>query len=175
MPIAKFHETDRGILTLMGMCLMCVQSAERSLKLALNTVFEEDESAAEKIIVEIAEARKPTLGHFLKELRKRVTLERGFREGLYRFLRYRNIFIHNLKEAPGGWNLKTARGREAAYLFLGELLLMSGTVQAVFLSAVTISSREKLGKDLIENNQLLALMEEQFGPHARKLITGRIK
>jgi hypothetical protein len=171
--MSRPYDSKEGILACMGMCLLCVQWAERALEMALSTVFEK-QAAAEKAMLEIVEGQKPTLGYFLKELRKRVKLERAFREKLYRFLECRNIFIHSLKEAPGGWDLDTAEGRKRAYLFLAELGVMAFAVQAVFLSAVTISAREELGEDITEESKLVPMIEKHFGSSARKMLAARI-
>jgi hypothetical protein len=170
--MSRLYESKEGMLQGIGMCLMCVQSAERALEMALSTVFEK-QAAAEKAMLEIVEGQKPTLGYFLKELRKRVKLEREFRDKLYRFLEYRNMFIHDLKEAPGGWDLDTAEGRKRAYVFLAELGLMAFAVQAVFLSAVTISAREELGEDITDESELVAMIERHFGASARKMLAAR--
>jgi hypothetical protein len=165
----RFQDSEEGMLTAVGLCLMIVQAAERALQFSLNTIFE-DEVAAQRAMLELVEGQKPTLGYFLKELRTRVKLERTFKDKLYRFLKLRNIFIHNVKEVPGGWNLKTVEGRQVAFEFLVELILLAAALQSLFLTAATIASREEIGVDIAEGNQLVAMAERLLGPTARRLL-----
>jgi hypothetical protein len=118
--------------------------------------------------------RKRTLGDFLKELRKLARIEPQFKNKLYRFLTMRNTFIHNLSEVPG-WDVRTEEGREVATKFLSELLALAFEVSGVFMSLFTVSAREELGENIIEGNQLMSLIEKQFGPIARKILAARIR
>jgi hypothetical protein len=170
--MSKFSDSKQGIMTLMGMSLLAVQSAERALGMALNTVFAEP-SSAQKAKVEIMEGQRPTLGYFIRQLRGRVKLERAFTNKLYRFLELRNIFVHDLKEIPGGWDLKTQAGRERAHLFLGELLFMAGATQAVFVTAVTISAKEDFGEDITDGHELIVMVEKAVGPFVRRMLAAR--
>jgi hypothetical protein len=170
--MSKFYDSKQGIMTLIGMCLLTVQSAERALEMALDTVFAE-RSSAQKAKVEIIEGQRTTLGYFIRQLRSRVKLERSFKNKLYRFLELRNIFVHDVKEISGGWDLKTQSGRKRAYLFLGELLFIAGAAQAVFIAAVTISARDDFGADITDGNELIAMVEKAVQPFVRRMLAAR--
>jgi hypothetical protein len=84
----------------------------------------------------------------------------------------RNAFVHNLPEVPG-FGLSTEEGREATAKFLVELLGLALGMTGVFTSLLTVSGKGKFRKDLIEGNRLISLMQEHFGPTARKILAGR--
>jgi hypothetical protein len=99
--MSKKGSLDRETLTdlgLIGMCLLSVQQAERVLSAAVETILDRpDLNLAEQSQVK----QKQTLGDFLKRLKRRVKLEYGLKERLFKFLEMRNKFVHNLSEVPG--------------------------------------------------------------------------
>jgi hypothetical protein len=159
---------------LMGVCLLYVQQAERALASAVGSVLMDPTLTTAKLMGQTEPERKRTLGDFLKELRKLARIEPQFKNKLYRFLTMRNTFIHNLSEVPG-WDVRTEEGREVATKFLSELLALAFEVSGVFMSLFTVSAREELGENIIEGNQLMSLIEKQFGPIARKILAARIR
>jgi hypothetical protein len=56
---------------------------------------------------------------------------------------------------------------------LAELLVLAFGMIGVFTSLFTVSAKEEFGEDLIEGNRLISLMQEHFGPTARKILAGR--
>jgi hypothetical protein len=97
--------------------------------------------------------RRKTLGDFVGELKKRVVLERGFRDRLYRFLNMRNTFIHNFS-AVSGSNLRSEKDRELATAFVIELTALSLFLIGVFMSLFTISAREEFGASYSQRTML---------------------
>ena len=99
---------------LMGVCLLHVQQAERVLAGAVELVLNDQTLAPAKLMEQTESEQKRTLGKVLKELRKRATIERKFRNKLYRFWEMRNTFIHNLSGLPG-LDLKICRRARGSY------------------------------------------------------------
>jgi hypothetical protein len=86
----------------------------------------------------------------------------------------RNSFVHDLSEVPG-WDLSTEEGIKVAWEFLIELAALAVTVTGVFMTLFTVSARERFGAELIEGNRQMSLLEEHFGPTARKILAGRYR
>lgn len=158
----------------MGMCLLSVQKAEQALQFVVRKVLKDP-------TLELSEQsefkQKETLGVFLKKLERRVKLEPKIERRLYHFLRIRNKFIHNADEIPR-WNLKTKAGREAAGLFMAELLQASMAISALMAMLSAEFLKEKLGPEWIgdETEEELALwkaLERNFGPMARRMLNAR--
>jgi hypothetical protein len=167
---------DRELQTyaLMGVCLLHVQLAERVLAGAVESVLGDRTLTGAKLMEQTEYERKRTLGDFLKELRRCARIEPKFNDKLWRFLKMRNTFVHNLSEVPG-WNPTTEEGRKVATEFLAELLALALGVTGVSISLFTVSAREEFGEDLIEGNRLVSQLEEHFGSTARKILAGRYR
>jgi hypothetical protein len=149
-----------------------VQLAERVLASAVEAVLDDPTLTAARLMEQTERERKRTLGDFLKELRRRARIEHEFNQKLWRFLKMRNTFVHNLSEIPG-CDLSTEKGREIVIKYLVELIALAVNVTGVFLSLFTVSAREEFGEVLIEGNLLMSQVEELFGPTARKILARR--
>jgi hypothetical protein len=66
--MSRFQDSEEGMYTLMGMCLLMVQSAERGLEMALETVFS-DKAMRRTTKMEILEGSKATLGFLAGKVR----------------------------------------------------------------------------------------------------------
>ncbi len=164
---------------LIGVCLLHVQLAERVLAGGVELVLQDPTLTAAKLLEQTEPERKRTLGDFLRGLKSRAKIEAKFKDKLYRFLRMRNTFVHNLSEVPG-WNLRTKEGRKVATEFLIELTMLAFGVTGVFMSLFAVSTKEDFGKDLlregsVEEKRLISILETHFGPTARKILAGRYR
>jgi hypothetical protein len=172
--MSNARKAELHIYSLIGVTLLHVQLAERALGETVKLVLKDRTLTPSKLMELTEPERKKTLGDFLKELKTRTRLETAFKDKLYRFLKMRNTFIHNISELPG-WDVKTDAGREKGIEFLAELLHLALTVTGVFTSLFAISARDELGEELFEGNRLVRLMEEHFGSTARKILAARIR
>jgi hypothetical protein len=162
-------------LQIMGASLLMVQLAERWLAMAVETVLKDPTLTVDKLMGQTEQERNRTLGEFLWQLKKSVRLEPKFKEDLYRFLKLRNTFVHNLSEVPGGFKLTTEKGREGAMEFLAELLALAMLIAGVFVSVMKVSGRVKADEASTDAKRLFSMMEEHFGPAARKILAGRTR
>lgn len=121
--------------------------------------------------------RKRTLGEFLKELKTWTNIEPKFKDSLYRFLKMRNIFVHNVDEVPG-WNLDTQQGRKIANVFLRELCMLAAFVASVFLTLPAVRAKMDFGKEVkgsAAHQRAMNLLEKHFGSVAREILEGRYR
>lgn len=173
--MSRDQDAQIRTLALIGVCHLVVQQAERVLAGAVEVVLKDP--TAPKLMEQTEYERNRTLGAVLKELKSRARVKPKFKDKLYRFLKMRNTFVHNVNEAPG-WNLSTDEGARVAAEFIVELLMLAFTVTGVFMCLFTVSAKEDLGEDLmegVEGRQLIDLLEEHFGPTARKILSGRYR
>ena len=170
--MARDQDPKLIIYSLMGVCLLHVQLAERVLAGAVESVLDDRKLTVARFMEQTERERKRTLGDFLKELRSRTKVEPKFNQKLWRFFRMRNAFVHDFSEIPG-WDLSTERGREIAIEYLVELIALALNVTGVFLSLFTVSAREDFGEELVEGNLLMDKIEKLFAPTARKILAGR--
>lgn len=177
--MSKKGSLDRETLTLMGligMCLLCIQQAERVLSAAVETILDRpDLNLAEQSEVK----QKQTLGDFLKRLKGRVKLEYGLKERLFKFLAMRNTFVHSLSEVPG-WDLETEEGRKVARMFIGELAFTALAITSLFTTLFSVSAKDDLGVDLFKEDEKqirerVEVLEKYFGTQARKILAGRYR
>lgn len=168
------HDRDRvqiRLFALIGLALLYAQQVERAIEFILNTVLKDTSVTIESLTSDAEKEGTRSLGYFMRELRKRTRIDRAFNQKLYRFLKMRNTFVHNLSEVPG-WNLDTEEGQEASARFLFELISLSLGITGVLASLLTISMREEFGEELAEGNQILAFLEKSHGETARGLFLG---
>ena len=131
------RKSELTTLSLIGVCLLSVQQAERVLAGAVEHVLDRPDL---KLMEQTEIERKQTLGDFIRRLKKRVKIERTLKDKLYCFLNLKNTFVHNLSEVPG-WDLKTERGRKVAWTFLMELIFISQATTALFGTLYNVSAR----------------------------------
>jgi hypothetical protein len=167
---------DRKTLELIGMCLLSVQQAEHAISSAVESILDRPDL----MLTEQSEfERKQALGDFLKRLKRRVKVEYGLKERLFRFLEMRNTFVHNLSEVPG-WDLNTEEGRKVARMFLAELAVTAIAITLLFTTLFSVSAKDEYGKDLFtqeekREHEMIELMEKHFGATARKILAGRYR
>ena len=122
---------QESVLAEIGMALLSVQHTESLLRFTLRYPL----SGPKGVTLETLERsetalKKNTLGQFLRVLKDRVDLDDEFGLALDRFLNARNVFAHRLDDVPG-WDLRSKEGRDAAHVFLTELIR-----SATFISKV---------------------------------------
>lgn len=167
---------DEETTALIGMCLLCVQLAERMISGVVEQVLDRRDLNLTELS---AFERKQTLGDLLKRLKHRVKIEHRVKEKLFKFLEMRNTFVHNLSEVPG-WDLKTEAGREVAKLFLVELMIRSLALTALCGTIFAVSAKDDFNEDLFsdaneEQRRLRQIIEAHYGPLARKILAGRYR
>jgi len=111
-----------------GVCLACVQQAERALQTALGTVLGNEYS---KLVDQSEPEKKQTLGDFIRKLKQRFKLPIRVKDDLYTFLSMRNQLVHEFK-----FGFQTEDGRTEARPFLLELtaraISVTGLLVAIF-------------------------------------------
>lgn len=157
-----------------GLCLLCVQQAERILQTSVNTVLDDPHI---RLIEQTESERKQTLGNFLRKLRRRVRLEAKVRERLYKFLNMRNKFVHELSDIRD-FDLRKEDGRQAAMEFVVELTFLALSTTILFATVFSVWAKDTYNKEFFEvegaeAKQLLAMFEERFGETARKILAGK--
>jgi hypothetical protein len=163
--------------TYVGLCLGCVQQAERALQVAIQTVLD-DETV--KLAEQSEPERKQTLGDFLKKLKRRVKLPITVKDRLYAFLRMRNQLVHEFD-----FELSTEEGNTAARLFLLELIFTAISISGLMVAVFQVWAKDQHGEDFYTEDffkadaeqhlQLVKLFEDKFGDIAREILAGRNK
>jgi len=155
-----------------GICLLCVQQAEKALQSAIQTVLENE---SVKLLEQSEPERKQTLGDFLKKLKRRVKLPLHVKENLYTFLKMRNRLVHGFD-----FELRTEHGSEAAKLFLLELSLRALGTTGLVTALFQVWARDEHDTEFFEvedehTRQIIKTFEKQFGSMAREILAGRSK
>jgi hypothetical protein len=166
-----------GTFTYVGLCLSCVQQAERALQATIQTVLD-DENV--KLAEQSEPERKQTLGDFLKKLKRRAKLPITVKDRLYAFLRMRNRLVHEFD-----FDLSTEEGNTAARLFLLELTLAAISISGLMVAIFQVWAKDHHGEDFYTEDffkteakqhlQLVKLFEDKFGGIAREILAGRNK
>lgn len=161
-------------LAYIGLCLLCVQQAERALQSAIETVLENPEM---KLLEQSDSNRKETLGIFLRKLKRRVNLPPRLKERLYEFLENRNRFIHDYSSIPGAKE-KTAEGQEPAKLLVIDLMLTAVSITGLMVAVFQAWARDEHDTEFFEiedqqTQQLIKMFKTTFGSLAREILTGR--
>jgi hypothetical protein len=140
---------QKHMLTWIGMTLLRIQSVEKTIQLCVTYVFPKTpiHKLSISALCERTEyLRTKTVGYLLKELRTRVGIDDTFEDVLKKFLKMRNMFIHNVYEITG-WSLDSDDGLAIARDFVSELLRLSGIVEGVFVG-LTRSWQEENNMEL---------------------------
>jgi hypothetical protein len=88
---------QKEVLEAMGVALFMLQSAEKVIRLCTTFVLQKSSPLTLDLLQQQEESeRAKTLGYFLSELRKRVSVHESFDSLLTDFLNNRNDFIHDL-------------------------------------------------------------------------------
>jgi hypothetical protein len=104
----------QDLLLAVGLTLLTIQAAEKALKLCLPRLVPKvfpkdlDEFLSEERLPRAIKLQVVTA------LRRNVKVEAGFEMVLLKFLRARNMFVHNAEDIPG-WNLNTPEGLRGAF------------------------------------------------------------
>jgi hypothetical protein len=131
--------TAREILESIGVILIAVQGAEKTIDLALTFVFQgEERLTLQKLERLKAAERSRTLGRLLQQLRERVELSPEFDVLLTQFLSDRNTFIYRILEVPG-FDLSTREGINAATAFLSRFFSETQRVLSILAKAPGVS------------------------------------
>ncbi|WOH50560.1 hypothetical protein [Bradyrhizobium sp. sBnM-33] len=167
-------EAEIRVYTYIGLCLLCIQQAERLLQKSIDTVLDNPDI---RLLEQTELERKQTLGNFLRRLRRRVRLEPDVRDRLYKFLDMRNKFVHELSDIPG-FDLRTEDGRQLAMEFIIELTFLALSTTILFATLYSVWAKDTYNEEFFEvegteAKQLLAMFEERFGTTARTILAGR--
>jgi hypothetical protein len=176
----KWPSPEMRLFAGIGACLAVVQTAERALQSAIETVLDNPNA---RLLEQSEPLRKQTLGDFLKKLKRRVNLPTQVKDKLYAFLKMRNQLVHDFSEIPG-WNLRTEEGREAAELFLFELASAAISITGLCTAVFQVWARDECDKEFFgekflevqseETRQIVKLFEKQFGKLARDILAARV-
>ena len=165
-------EKDLRFYSLIGVCLLYVQRAESLIEGAIDTVLADKTKVP--LLAQAEPEQRRTLGALLKELKGRAKVDHNFKETLYRFLKLRNTFIHNISEIPGSTS-RSEEGRAAITRMVLELIVLSFNITGVFVTLLNVGSRDEFGEDLIERNAIIELLEKHYGEIARQIWSARVK
>jgi len=160
-------EKNKDVLTLMGLVLLQLQTAEKLIRFCMTFVFQKNSSPLTIDILKNQEQseRKKTIGFFLKELRKHVSIHESFDKLLVDFLNNRNDFIHDLSRVQN-FDLYSSDNAQEAKQFLYTLFGQTDKVVKVF-SGLIMSWQEQCmpnsiqftQKKLSENTELFSEIE----------------
>jgi hypothetical protein len=110
------------LLSRMGVALLEIQQTERALKMCIGHFLPKNpEMTAAMVSAQVKAERRKTLGYFLAELRKRITVQPYFDELLTRFLDNRNGFAHDFLRVPNV-SLQTEQGVRVGIDFVKNLI-----------------------------------------------------
>jgi hypothetical protein len=170
----RLDPKEQVVLERIGMCLLIVQQAERAISDVVEKIFDRRHV---DFATQSASEKKQTLGDILMRLKKSASIEHRVKEKLFRFLEMRNILAHDLSKVSG-WNLKTEEGRNAAKVFLNELIVASAAVTALCVTLFAVWAKDDCGEDLFDGEEsevreIVRILEARFGPMARKIMAGR--
>lgn len=170
---SKDQEAFLNMLKWVGMCLLQVQTAERTLETAIEAVLDDPEA---DLMDQTAPQQKQTLGAFIRKLRRRVKVEPALKDKLYRFLEMRNKFVHNVREIEG-WNLNTEEGRKIAAGFLSELIVAAMSISLLMATLITKYARQVSPdfQETDEQREFANALEEHFGLKAQVLLDARYR
>jgi len=171
----EYSQSD--LLEAIGIILIALQAAEKSVNFALIFVFQDGNALTlEKIERLKAEEKSRTLGRLLGQLKRRVELAPDFEEMLSQFLDDRNVFIHRIDDTPG-FDLTTSNGRKAAAIFLSRLYAETKSVLHIFFTFIRAWQEQLRGTKfevpeilatewpfLEEIEKLLPVVETYVGP-----------
>lgn len=134
----------KEVLEAIGVALLLLQTAEKVIKLCTTFVFQRSSPLTLDLLQQQEEAeRTKTMGYFLSELRKRVSVHESFDTVLRDFLKNRNDFIHDLSRVPH-WDFHTAETATEAKRFVLSLIQQTETVLKVF-AALVLAWQEQAG------------------------------
>jgi hypothetical protein len=134
----------REVLEAIGVALLLLQTAEKVIRLCATFVFPKKSPVTLELLQQQEEAeRTKTLGYFLSELRKRVSVHESFDALLKGFLKNRNDFIHDLSRVPT-WDIETPETAIEAKQFVFKLIQQTEEVLKVF-SGVVLAWQEQVG------------------------------
>jgi hypothetical protein len=129
-------EDEKDILLRMGIALLQIQLTEGLIRSVMQLVLPKTSPLTYDLLQQQKQLEmKKTLGHFLRELRKRVDLDDRFEVILLDFLDKRNTFVHRIFEVPQ-FSLQSVEGRQHARNFLDSLMKQSVTLQKVFCGLI---------------------------------------
>jgi hypothetical protein len=156
---------EKNVLTHIGVALLLVQTAERVIHSCLTLPLSGEAGVTlEALEAQSEDARKKTLGYFLKELRKRVDLDDSFDATLGDFLDKRNILVHRVEDAPG-WDLSNEEGRANALQFIDGLIRSAGHIIKVFVGLMRAWAEQvNINVDVSEYQAFFDEIDRRYKP-----------
>ncbi|WP_340189945.1 hypothetical protein [Brevundimonas vesicularis] len=155
----------------MGDTLLSIQSFERALRLILTFVIQKSGAplTLESLQAQEEAERSKTVGYFLAQMRKRVSIHPDVDETMKAFLRNRNIFVHDLTKVTG-WALDTPEGLIIANDFLSDL--QTDALWLYFwLAGLLRDWSQQIGLQTeFDDHEAMRLIDETFRPLAVKSI-----
>lgn len=148
----------------MGVLLITIQTAEKIIQMVITYVLPKENLSLENLLKLQTEYRKSTLGHFIKELRKRTHIESSFDKKLSDFLEMRNDLIHDVRRIKG-FDLNTEEGLSIASGFIKNLMEHANYIAGILAGLVRawqIQNNINLGD--AENNDFIRGIDKDFLP-----------
>jgi hypothetical protein len=112
-----FDQAEEELFAQIGVTLILLQDLEDVLSHCLNLVFGDEHIIT---VEELLATDKRPLGKFIRQLKSRVALDKGFESLLNELVEERNTFVHRLRLQPW-FKPETKEGREATWRFLSSL------------------------------------------------------
>lgn len=129
-------EHQKEVLEAMGITLLLLQTTEKTIRLCMTFVFQKNSPLTFDLLQEQKDAeRTKTIGYFLTELRKRVSVDESFDALLKEFLKNRNDFIHDLSRVPN-WDFDSSDKPTEALRFIHKLIQQTESVLKAFTGLV---------------------------------------
>ena len=161
----EISSQKKEVLEAMGVALLLLQTAEKVIRLCTTFVFQKDSPLTLDLLKQQEDVeRTKTMGYFLSELRKRVSVHESFDAVLRDFLRNRNNFIHDLSKVPH-WDFYTAETSIEAKRFVFALIQQTEKVLKVFAGLI-LAWQEQAGmsEPLSPSHEWFAEVEKTYKP-----------
>lgn len=156
-----------GVHARMGDTLLSIQSFERGLRLILTFVIQKNGAplTLESLQAQEEAERSKTIGYFLAQMRKRVSIHPDVDDTMKAFLRKRNIFVHDVTKVIG-WSLDTPEGLSIANDFLSDL--QTDALWLYFwLAGLLRDWSQQIGLETeFDDHEAMRLIDETFRPLA---------
>jgi len=142
---SQFTEKHRTLMTSIGVTLLVVRAAERTLGQSLFRIFGLPDLVTVQDLERLdTEVRRSTLGRLVKSVRDRVSLDPMFEQLLSEFVADRNVFVHHFDER---FDLSTPDGLASATSFVNQLM-KRGISLCETLTAFLIAFVRRIGIDV---------------------------
>jgi hypothetical protein len=145
----KWIPSEEETFSCIGQLLLMTQDAERSISTLIGIIYPKGQPSWD----EIEKLNKNTLGALITKLKERIEMNDAFVRLLEKFLKHRNMFIHNLKK-QSWFDINSKDGRDRIWKFLEPYFKLLWEVLHVVTAAI-FKHFEKVGMPETEYHRKL--------------------